>query len=176
MSRRIGDVKIVGGRMMYRNFSGKAGAYNAEGQRNFCVLLDDELANRMAKDGWNVKYLEPRDETEGPQPYIQVKCRFDNFPPKVVLVTSRGKSIMNDETISNLDYADIKTTDMVITPYEWDMNGKTGITAYLKTLYVVLEEDEFEAKYFPDTAPDSAMDAIGGCGRCEECDGHCQGY
>lgn len=169
------NVTIENARICFRNFAGKEGRFNAAGRRNFCVLLDDHLADQMKEDGWNVKYLNPRDESETPQPYIQVVVRYANIPPKVVLVTSRGKSVLNEDTIDTLDYAEIENVDLIFSPYNWDLGGgRSGITAYLKTMYVTLAEDEFESKYYG--TPDSAYDAVGGCGNCEECDGHCKDY
>lgn len=171
---RTKSVPIENARICFRNFSGKAGKFNAEGIRNFCVILTDELADQLKDDGWNVKYLNPRDDTEAPKPYIQVTVSYKKIPPKIVLATSHGKSVLSEETVHTLDFAEIENVDLIFTPYEWEMNGRRGVKAYLKTMYVTIAEDAFESKYY--ATPDSAYDAIGGCGYCDECDGHCKGY
>ena len=71
-------VLMEGVKIIFRNFSGKEGQYNREGDRNFAVLLDDGVAETMAADGWNVKWLKPRedDEDEKEQPYLAVSLNF----------------------------------------------------------------------------------------------------
>lgn len=145
-------------RIVFRNFSGAEGKYNRAGDRNFAVLLDDETAQAMANDGWNVKYLKPREEDEAPQAYLQVKVSYKGRPPKVVMITSRGKSNLGEDMVSILDWTEIKNVDMTLNPYEWEVNGKTGVTAYLKTIFVTIHEDALDLKYAD--VPDSAAGAI----------------
>ncbi len=166
------NMVIENAQIQFRNFSGKEGNFNPEGNRNFCVFLDSDIANDMKEDGWNVKWLNPRDEGDDPQAYLQVTVKFTNIPPKIVLVTSRGKSIINEDEVKLLDTAEIERADMTITPYKWEVNGKSGVKAYLKTLYVTIAEDEFESRY--SNVPDSMVGSIGGCGNCAECDGKCK--
>ena len=166
------NIMIEGARLWFRNFSGKEGKFNPEGRRNFCVFLEQELAKTLEQDGWNVRWLEPRDDQEAPQGYLQVTVRYDNIPPKIIMMSSRGKTVLDEESVGLLDWAEIETVDLIIHPSNWNVNGKSGVKAYVKSMYVQIVEDEFEKKWM--NAPDSASDSIGGCGNCEECDGSCK--
>ena len=49
--------------------------------------------------------------------------------------------------IEAFDYMEFENIDLIIEPYQYDVNGKTGISAYLKTMYATKVVDEFESKY-----------------------------
>lgn len=142
-------VLMEGVRIIFRNFAGKEGKYNREGDRNFAVLLSDEVAEQMAADNWNVKWLQPRneDEEETPQAYLPVSLSYKGRPPRVVMVTSRGRTNLDETNVEMLDWATIINVDLIVRPYEWLVNGKTGIKAYCQSIYVTIEEDELERKY-----------------------------
>lgn len=143
-------VLMEGVRIIFRNFEGKEGKYNKAGSRNFAVLLDDEIAEAMSVDDWNVKWLEPRedDEEETRQAYLPVEVAFDRGrPPRVVVITSRGRTNLGEDDVESLDWAEITNVDMIVRPYHWEVNGKTGTKAYLQSLYVTIEEDALEQKY-----------------------------
>lgn len=147
MARNDNTVVMENVRIIFRNFAGKEGMYNREGDRNFCVLLDEDTAEAMAKDGWNVKWLPARDEGDTDQAYLQVSVNFKGRPPRVVMITSKGRTNLYEEDIETLDWVDISTVDMIIRPYEWAVNGKTGIKAYLQSIFVTIIEDALELKY-----------------------------
>lgn len=146
------NIIIEGARIGFRNFEGKEGKFNPAGKRNFCVFLERELALTLEADGWNVRWLQPRDEQDDPQGYLQVSVSFDNIPPKIILITSRGKTLLDEESVSGLDWAEIATVDLIIRPYNWVLhegtkNEKRGVKAYLKSAYIQIVEDEFESKW-----------------------------
>jgi hypothetical protein len=142
-------VIMEGVRIIFRNFSGKEGQYNREGDRNFAVLLDEKTADMMAADGWNVKMLKPRDDDEAavPQAYLPVAVNFRGRPPRIVLITSRNRTNLDESQVEMLDWVDILNVDLIVRPYEWTVNGKSGIKAYLQSMYITIEEDPLEAKY-----------------------------
>lgn len=147
--KEVGQIKMENARIIFRNFSGKADKYNPKGgARKFSVVIEDpEMAEELKKDGWNVKQLKPRSEDEEPNYHLSVKVNYDNRPPKIYLITKHHKTLLNEETVDSLDYADISKVDLVISPYPYNVNGSEGIAAYLKAMYVNVIEDDFADKY-----------------------------
>lgn len=142
------NVTIEGARIIFRNFAGKEGQYNRAGDRNFAVLLDPKVAKAMARDGWNIKELKAREEGDENQPYLPVAVNFGGArPPKVAQITSRGITYLGENECEVLDWAEIINVDLIVRPYEWSVNGKTGVKAYLQSIYVTIQEDELELKY-----------------------------
>lgn len=148
MSRRdVPNINIEGARIMFRNFSGKNDRFNP-GRRNFSVIIDDpKEAESLREEGWNIKEYQA-DPEEPPIYRLEVRIKFEPIRPTIWLITkSGGKTLLNEETIDVLDDSEIDNIDLVVRPYCWEMNGKTGISAYVKTMYVTIVEDVFASKY-----------------------------
>lgn len=144
-------LQIDDARIIYRNFAGEASKYNREGDRNFAVVIPDEdLANKLINDGWNVKIKPPRDEDDTPFMFLPVKVKFNDRGPSAYLRTGRNQVKLDEESISCLDNVDILGVDLDIRPYDWEVNGKTGRTAYLQSICVTQEVDRFADRYSDD--------------------------
>ena len=150
------QLNLEGAQIGFRNFEGREGQYNRAGDRSFVVFLNEELANELEKEGWNVKWPKASDrdpEEDTRQPYIQIAARYDNVPPKVYLISKSQKNeepninLLNESEIGMLDWSEFQQIDLVIRPYEYTVNGKSGVKAYLKTGYFTLSDDGFSSKY-----------------------------
>lgn len=145
------NINLEDAKLIFKNFAGKPGEFNAEGNRNFGVLIPDNLVDDLIADGWKVKFLRPRedDPDQYAQPWLPVKVKFGQIPPIAVLITSRGKCRLTEETIDQLDWSIIKTCDVIIRPYNYPaLHGRpAGVSAYLKAIYATIQEDEFAGKY-----------------------------
>lgn len=147
---QIDDAKII-----YRNFRGEGGKFNREGDRNFAVVIPkQELADELLNRGWNVKIKPPKDEEDSPFMYLPVKVKFNDRGPQVYLRTGDRVNRLDEETISVLDDIDIRSVDLDIRPYDWDVNGKSGRTAYLQSIEIIQEIDRFAARYAEEEHPE----------------------
>lgn len=151
MATEVPLVTLEGARLMYRNFKGAENQFNREGDRNFAVVLDDRTAKDLLAQGWNVKETNPREDDDEAIPYLPVSVGYKGRPPRIVMMTSRARTSLGEHEVEVLDWADIENADLVVRAYDWDVNGKSGRKAYLKTLYVTIAEDAIEAKYAVDS-------------------------
>lgn len=143
-----GILQIDDARIVYRNFTGTASQYNREGDRNFALVIpDQELADSLMADNWNVKVKPPRDEDDTPFMFLNVKVKFNERGPAVYLKTGNAVNRLDKESVSILDNIDILSVDMDIRPYDWNVNGKDGRTAYLQSIYVTQDVDRFAERY-----------------------------
>lgn len=163
MERVNYTIKLEDAKFLFRtNFSGHIDQYNRAigvnprgekvGKRTFNVVLPLDQADKYKFDGWNVKYWSKYVEEGGdPVAFLEVTVSFANIPPHIYYIDEHDKilSQVTEETIDELDNADIDYVDMVIQPYNWkNDNGEIGgVKAYLKSMYVRLADDGFSGKY-----------------------------
>ena len=137
-------LQIDDARIIYRNFAGRGDKYNREGDRNFAVVIPDEdMANDLTKLGWNIKIKPPREDGDTPFMFLPVKVKFNDRGPNVYLKTGNVQNRLDEESVGLLDNIDIIGVDLDIRPFDWDVNGKMGRTAYLQSIRVIQDVDRF---------------------------------
>lgn len=143
-----GILQIDNAHIIYRNFSGLASKYNREGDRNFAVIVEtQDIADALIENGWNVKIKPPREEGDDPFIYFTVKVKFNDHGPNVYLKTGGIKNKLDEESVDILDKVDIINVDLDVRPYDWEVNDKTGRTAYLQSIMIEQEVDRFADRY-----------------------------
>lgn len=144
----VNNINIEGAIIIWKNFSGERDKFNP-GKRGFSVVIDDaEMAEELRNEGWNVKN---RPLQEGADPSEQewtlpVKLNMNRYT-QVWLIVGNHKTLLDENTVAQLDVVDFVNCDISIRPYEWEMGGRTGITAYVDSMYVTIRENKFAEKY-----------------------------
>lgn len=135
-------------RIFKTNFAGRElPPYNREGSRNFLVALDPQDAKQMDADGWNVKFPKPGEEDEK-DPFISVQLGYTGGrPPLIVMITSTGRKTLNEKSVEILDSLDLGKVDLIANASHWSNSTGSGIKAYLKTMFVTIQEDALMRKY-----------------------------
>lgn len=145
------DLMIEDAKILFTNFAGSPTRYNNEGgKREFSVALPINLVEDLEKDGWNIKYRKNADgEFDPERPYLGVKVSYKFKAPAIWLIAGGRKQLMTEDTVGTLDNITIKTADVVIHPSVYDIRGQQGISAYVKELYVVMDDESasFASKY-----------------------------
>ena len=141
-------LQIDDARIIFRNFSGAPSKFNREGDRNFAVIIpEQEIADALIAEGWNVKIKPPREDGDTPFMYLPVKIKFNDRGPRVYLKSGSNIIRLDEESVSCLDNVDIISVDLDIRPYDWNVNGMEGRTAYLQSIQVTQEVDRFYDQY-----------------------------
>lgn len=143
---RMQPIIVKNAKVMFTNFRGVEKKYNVEGNRNFCLVVDRELADLLVSEGINVRETKPRDDNEQSILFVKVIVRFDYYPPKINIVRHDGSMYELDETnVGELDWMDIEKIDL---SFVVNKNTKYGSTSlYLRQMYVIPYEDELENEY-----------------------------
>ena len=145
----------AGNQLIFRNFEGAAGKFNNAGDRNFCLIIDDELAGELQSKGWTIKHTKAKEDYDSVA-YIKIKVGFtlkdgtDNpYPPKIFKIDSSGMRMLDKTNVKLLDGARISNADLVFSAYSYEdrTTGEIRYSAYLRNLYATIEENDLERYY-----------------------------
>ena len=160
--------------ILFRNFAGVEKQYNNAGDRNFCVRLDEQIANELASMDIPVKILEPRDEDGEPLRFIKVKIKDfskvysanvgQHWPADMSLAERKEKQKLSEASYYSLDDANVQTAWITVSIYRWEMgagpNKKRGTSLSLSEGFFKVEPNELEAQFFGIPDGESPMNTI----------------
>lgn len=155
-----GILQIDDARIIYRNFAGAASKFNREGDRNFSIVIpDQEMADALVNEGWNVKIKAPREDGDVPFMTLPVKVKFNDRGPNVYLQTGNRMNRLDEDSIACLDQIDIVSVDLDVRPYDWVLyegtkDEKRGRSAYLQSIKVVQDVDRFVSRFAEEEYPE----------------------
>jgi hypothetical protein len=138
---------VENARLIFRNFAGLPRMFNSEGDRNFHIVLEPELALKLREEGWRIKQLKPRGEQEEGDYHLNVTVNYKTGrPPRCVLITSNNRTELGADEVGMIDVADIKIADVFINGW-WSKSYGGGYGGFLKSIFVTINYDAAELKY-----------------------------
>lgn len=150
MSRDSELITIENTGIIFRNFEGREGQFNAAGIRSFGLLLPEDVVDRLTARGYRIKRRKTDDPDIIGDPWLPVAVSFKGRShPQIVMITetTRRRTVLDEESCYVVDFANIAFVDVTFRPYDWTVRGEAGTKAYLQTIYVIVEEDYLELKY-----------------------------
>ena len=144
--KRPQPIVIEGARLLFKNFAGEERVYNPAGQRNFVLVIPDELAPQLEEEGWKIKWHEGRHPEDPAEARLAVTVKFKSRPeargidPQCYLIQGRRKMQLDAQSVGVLDRVAPLNVDLVVRPYMWEVNGNRGVKAYLEEIYYTAVE------------------------------------
>lgn len=137
---RIGEFDLKGARIVNRDFGGEKFGPQS---RQFSVIIEDpELQDRLARDGVKLWFAQS-DNDEPPRAYLSVHVDFRYNDVDIAAIAPDGNAfVYNERNVSELDKLWIKDSEMHIVLNSYERPGRSGVTAYCKTLVVWLMSKE----------------------------------
>jgi len=152
--KRIEDLEIENADVFRLNLGGnertdsRGKVVNKGGTRNLCIRLDNEIAEQMRDEGWNVKILPPREDGDEAHYFISAEVRFRPMRPSIYLVSGNKKTLLDEDTIECLDNSRFKEVSLRIHPRVWvNDNGEEKIKAFLSEAYFVVNLSNIGRKF-----------------------------
>lgn len=142
-----GILQVDGARITFKNFAGRAERYNREGDRSFALIIpNEEIANELIADGWNVKIKPPRMEGDAPFMYMNIKVKYGRGDIDAYLISGDRRIQLDSESIGCLDTMNLASVDLDIRP--WDHpSGEYARSAYLQSIEATQAINRFDARW-----------------------------
>lgn len=155
------DADRVDFEILFPNLEGHKDQFNNKGERSFRLKFNDpDFAKELADDGWNIRIYTPKNEEYQPYHFMTVKTKFRDDSenvyqdPEIHMVNSKNDILCGAQNMHDIDMAfrnrKVERVDLVINPYHWvhpGMSNGEGITAYIREMWVEIQESPFASRY-----------------------------
>lgn len=134
----------------WSHFDGRKDTFNDEGDYNFTIILPEEQAKELLTipDGWAIKYHEPREEGDPGEYTLKAKISYRFEAPAIYILKGNRRFRATEEDLGDIKRATCEQIDVILSPSRWVRpNGETGVTAYVREMYVKIRESRFANKY-----------------------------
>ena len=140
----LADVRV---KWSFSHFDGREEGYNSEGDHNFTVILDEEIAKKALAEGWAVKEMDPYEEGDPPEWLLKCKISYKYEPPLIYLIKNQRKLRAEVRDLRDIRRDTTERIDVILQPSRWVNGPNSGITAYVKELYATVRQSRFRDQY-----------------------------
>lgn len=130
----------------WSNFDGRD-SLKGDGNYNFTVILDDNQARYLDSQGWTVKVNEPREEGDLPENTMKINISDRFGMPKVYFIKNGRKYKVEMRDLADIRRDTCLQLDVVASPSRWTKGAESGLSPYVKEMYVTIKQSRFGAKY-----------------------------
>lgn len=132
----------------FSHFAGEEDLYNDKGDHNFVIIVPGPDAEQLRAIGWNVKEKAPYEEGDEPENHLDVKISDKYGMPKIYYIKNGRKfRVENKGELADIRRDAVEQIDVILQPSRWVNGARTGITAYVKEMYVSIKESRLGSKY-----------------------------
>lgn len=148
-------LKLDGVQIRKRNFRGERVKYNDRGNRTCLLILDRDQAEKsgfksvtdfvdyLRSENWKVGVFPVREGEDEPDAFMQVNAIYNEYEhPNIYLKNAKGSVLLDENSVGEIDYADIANVDCILYLNYWKYDGSEGFNNRIKSMEVTILEDE----------------------------------
>ena len=149
---------------------------NSEGNRNFSIEITREIAELISNYRLvdhpdkafkvSVKLPDPNAEDQTERIFMTVKLKYNyddkgnpwRNNPKIRQYSAKKATEKDETNVHTIDEVFIDKAEIIFAPGPYDVNGYTGLTAWLRKLNYKIKEDDMDSKWDMDYVTDDPTD------------------
>ena len=133
----------------FSHFDGRKDTFNDEGDHNFTVVLPEDMALELMAipDGWAIKERDGREEGDPKEYTLKIKISYKYEQPQIYILKGNRRFRASEEDLADIKRSTCERIDVIASPSRWVNGDRTGVSAYVKEMYVQIRESRFAEMY-----------------------------